>query len=67
MAHDVLLDPGSLARGYFRPSEVTAILARHDAGADSETKPLWALFMFELWHRQFVDSSPAPAVLAATA
>ena len=64
MAHDVLLDPGTLGRGYFRPEEVRAMLDRH-THADTETKPLWALFMFELWHRQFVDRSPAPSALAA--
>ena len=56
MAHDVLLDPKSLSRGYFRPPEIRAMLDRHGNGADAETKPLWALFMFELWHRQFVDA-----------
>jgi asparagine synthase (glutamine-hydrolysing) len=64
MAQDVLLDSGTQGRGYFRPDEVRAMLDRH-THADAETKPLWALFIFELWHRQFVDSSPAPAALAA--
>ena len=45
----------SIARGYFRPEAVESMLDRHAAGADEETKPLWALFMLELWHREFVD------------
>ena len=54
---DVLLDPGTLRRGYFRREAVESMLERHSAGADAETKPLWALFMFELWQREFVDRS----------
>ena len=38
-------------------------MARHAAGADEETKPIWALFMFELWHREFMDPSQAPLTL----
>jgi asparagine synthase (glutamine-hydrolysing) len=67
MMNDVLLDPGSLARGYFRPEVVRSMIDRHAAGADDETKPLWSLFMFELWHREFADRSAARVALAATA
>ena len=41
------------------------MLERHSQGADVETKPLWAIFVFELWHREFIDGSPTPALLAA--
>jgi len=67
LVRDVLLDPGTLERGYFRPQVVRSMLERQMTGDDTETKPLWALFMFELWHREFVDSSPMPAALATTA
>lgn len=67
LAHDVLLDPQSLARGYFRPDAIRSMLDRHLQGADQETKPLWALFMFELWHREFVDSSAATHLLETAA
>jgi asparagine synthase (glutamine-hydrolysing) len=67
LAHDVLLDPQSLARGYFRPDAIRSMLDRHLQGADQETKPLWALFMFELWHREFVDSSTATRQLETAA
>jgi asparagine synthase (glutamine-hydrolysing) len=67
LVRDVLLDPGTLDRGYFRPATVVSILDRHSAGDDAEAKPLWALFMFELWHREFLDRSPMPAMLAAAA
>lgn len=59
---DVLLDPGSLARGYFRPEAIRRILERQAAGVDTESKRVWALFMLEQWHREFVD--PAAANMA---
>lgn len=65
--HDVLLDPTTVNRGYFRPQTISSMLERHAAGDDAETKPLWSLFIFELWHREFVDRSPNPAILAAAA
>lgn len=64
---EVLLDPTSRARGYFRPVAVRAMLDRQLAGADAETKPLWALFMLELWHREFVDQARTPELAEAAA
>lgn len=58
VVHEVLLDPETAGRGYFRAGEVEAMLDRHAAGSEAETKPVWSLFMFELWHREFVDGSP---------
>ena len=67
LAREVLLDRGSLGRGYFRAEAVESMLERHSAGADEETKRLWALFMFELWHREFVDGTTTPVTLEAVA
>jgi asparagine synthase (glutamine-hydrolysing) len=55
VVRDVLLDPGTLARGYFREGAVQGALGRLDAGADGEAPRIWALLMLELWHREFVD------------
>ena len=66
-AREVLLDPASLARGYFRPDTVRSLLDRHAAGTGDESKRLWALFMLELWHREFVDQATAPLALGAAA
>jgi asparagine synthase (glutamine-hydrolysing) len=67
MAQSVLLDRRSLDRGYFRPSAVEAMLARHRAGTSDEGKRLWALFVLELWHREFVDQGSVPETLLAVA
>jgi asparagine synthase (glutamine-hydrolysing) len=64
-AADVLLDPGTLERGYFEPRAVEALLDRHAAGSDGEDKRIWALLMLELWHRDFVDAPSRDAVPAA--
>lgn len=61
LSRDVLLDSGSLARAYFKPDAVQSILDRHHSGVSDETKPLWALFTLELWHREFVDRLPHSA------
>ncbi len=33
------------------------LLARQEAGVDTESKRVWALFMLEQWHREFIDPS----------
>ncbi len=67
LARDVLLDGDSLARGYFRPQVVGAMLDRHLAGTHDESKRLWSLFMLELWHREFTDSASRRGALEVAA
>ena len=61
----VLLDPGALDRGYFRRDAVEQLLDRHDRGADGAAKKLWALYMFELWHHEYVDGAPSSITAVA--
>ena len=67
VAREVLLDRDSLARGYFRPEVVRRMLDRQQAGEDQETKPVWALFMFEFWHREIVDGRSTASTLQTAA
>jgi asparagine synthase (glutamine-hydrolysing) len=61
-ARDVLLDPGAIGRGHFRESYVREILDRHASGAADNSRGIWTLLMYELWHREFVDAAaPVPA------
>ena len=60
-AHEVLLDPGTLARGWFREDAVRGMLARHADGADVEAPGLWSLLMLELWQREIVDVRAMPS------
>jgi asparagine synthase (glutamine-hydrolysing) len=47
-------------RGYFRPSYVKRLVDIHLSGRADHSQRLWALIMFELWHREFIDRRPAP-------
>ena len=67
LSRDVLLDEQSMARSYFKPAEVRAMLDRHHSGQSDETKRLWALFVLELWHREFVDGAPSSTALEEAA
>ena len=63
---EVLTDPGTLGRGYFREDGVRALLEDHLAGTRDHGMQLWGLMMLELWHRELVDK-PSPAEAGATA
>ncbi|MBI2902068.1 MAG: asparagine synthase (glutamine-hydrolyzing) [Candidatus Methylomirabilis oxyfera] len=55
MAHDTLLDPHSLGRGYFRAGAVKGLLDEHVKGVRHWHHQLWNLLMLELWHRACID------------
>jgi asparagine synthase (glutamine-hydrolysing) len=55
-ARDILLDARAQSRGYFRGEYVRDVLDRHAAGIQDHSQGIWSLLMFELWHRQFIDS-----------
>jgi asparagine synthase (glutamine-hydrolysing) len=57
---EVLLDPRTLNRGYFRPEYVRGILARHKAGHGDYSRRLLSLVILETWHRTFVDEMCLP-------
>jgi asparagine synthase (glutamine-hydrolysing) len=62
---EVLTDPGTLARGYFREDSMRAFLHDHFEGTRDHGMQLWGLMMLELWHREVVDQ-PTPTRAAAT-
>jgi asparagine synthase (glutamine-hydrolysing) len=57
---EILLDPRTLGRGYFRPEYVRGILARHKAGRGDYSRRLLSLVILETWHRTFVDEMCLP-------
>ena len=57
---DVLLDPSTLKRGYFKPESVEALVDEHVSQRFDHGYRLWSLLMFELWHRRFLDEIPQP-------
>ena len=54
-AREVLLDPRTLQRGFFRPEKVKSLLEDHVAGRQDCSYRLWALLILELWQRRWVD------------
>jgi asparagine synthase (glutamine-hydrolysing) len=60
MAHDILLDDTTRARGWFDTDYVADLLGRHVRGEADNAQGIWTLLNFELWHRQLVDA-PAGA------
>jgi asparagine synthase (glutamine-hydrolysing) len=52
----VLLEPRTLQRGYFRPDGVWALVEEHLRGRRNRSGILWRMLIFELWHRNFLES-----------
>ncbi len=55
LAHQVLLDPRSIARGYFDPGFIAQMLSDHVGGRVDHSPRIWALLNLELWHRTYID------------
>jgi asparagine synthase (glutamine-hydrolysing) len=64
-AREVLLDPATRERGYFRTDVVTRLLDEHAGGGADHSQGIWTLLVLELWHREFVDSTAALAGASA--
>jgi asparagine synthase (glutamine-hydrolysing) len=56
LAWSLLTDDTARGRGLFRPDAVRLMLCRHADGVD-ESRRLWSLLQFELWHRRFMDGN----------
>ncbi|MBN1203278.1 MAG: asparagine synthase (glutamine-hydrolyzing) [Anaerolineae bacterium] len=54
-AREILLDPGTLARGIFHKSAVQRMLDEHTSGGRNHGQRIWTLLTFEWWHRLFFD------------
>jgi asparagine synthase (glutamine-hydrolysing) len=52
----VLLEPRTLQRGYFNSASVRRLLDEHFKGRRDHSPRIWRLLMFELWHRNFLES-----------
>jgi asparagine synthase (glutamine-hydrolysing) len=65
------LSPERIRRqGLFEPAEVKRLVSEHLSGRRDHRKSLWTLFVFQLWHRRWLEgraASPAgePRVLTA--
>jgi asparagine synthase (glutamine-hydrolysing) len=61
---EILMEPRTTQRGYFRPAAVRRMVEEHTSGRRAHTGAVWCLLMFELWHRNFLEAhgcNPQPA------
>ena len=58
---ETLTEPRTRQRGYIDSRYVDVLLDEHVRGRRDHSTGLWALFMLELWHRQFLDKGSAIA------
>lgn len=61
---DLLLSDTARRRGYFRPSAIRNLIARHERGENLDLQ-LWTLISFELWAKAFLDRSAGGSKRAA--
>jgi asparagine synthase (glutamine-hydrolysing) len=64
LAGDVLLDPRTIDRGYFRPQEVERVVKEHTSGVADHTARIWTLLALEMWHREVLERPAAAASVA---
>jgi asparagine synthetase B (glutamine-hydrolysing) len=53
---DLLLEPRTLQRGYFRPQAVRTLVKEHLSGRRNRSGVLWKMLILELWHRNFLEA-----------
>jgi asparagine synthase (glutamine-hydrolysing) len=55
------LSPERIRRqGLFESAEVQRLLSEHLSGRRDHRKALWTLFVFQLWHRRWLEGRPSP-------
>ena len=67
-ARDLLLDRTGACSHFFDTGEVEALIARHERGGEDLSGEIYALVVFALWYRVFIESpsvTTAPPPLAA--
>ena len=65
LPREILLDPHTLRRGWFREHTLDQIITDHETGTTDNTNKIWSLIQLELWLRTFIDTKPTATVPAA--
>jgi asparagine synthase (glutamine-hydrolysing) len=63
----ILLEPRTLQRGYFRPQAVRGLVQEHLSGRRNRPNDIWLLLVFELWHRNFLEDRTGAELTCASA
>ncbi len=53
---EILTEPRTLQRGYFRPEAVRTLVDEHLRGRRNRSGVLWKLLILEWWHRNYLES-----------
>jgi len=53
----ILLEPRTLQRGYFKPQAVHSIVNEHVSKRRNHSGILWRMLVLELWHRNFLEAN----------
>jgi asparagine synthase (glutamine-hydrolysing) len=64
---EILLDPRSLERGFFRERAVRRVIDDHVAGTRDNSSKIWTLMQLELWLRTYVDGGVGTELALAAA
>ncbi|ANM31189.1 hypothetical protein ABI59_18850 [Acidobacteria bacterium Mor1] len=73
VAEEVLLEPRTLQRGYFREAPIKRMLRHHQSGKRDYSTWIWCLLMLEMWFRTVVEGerikslAPSPALAGESA
>ena len=62
---ETLTDERARSRGYFDNRHIDNLFDEHERGRRDHSVQLWALFMLELWHREYVDGGRGASDAAA--
>jgi asparagine synthase (glutamine-hydrolysing) len=63
----ILLEPRTTQRGYFRAESVRIVLDEHFRGRRDHSNVLWMMLLFELWHRNFLEKYDKESLLGSSA
>jgi asparagine synthase (glutamine-hydrolysing) len=58
---DHLLARDSACSRYVDRGETVRLVEEHERGGVDRSQEIWALLVFEFWHRHFIDNHPRPA------
>jgi len=59
-ARDNLLSRQAACSRYMDSGAITRIVHEHEKGSLDRSQEIWALLVFEFWHRHFIDHHPRP-------
>jgi asparagine synthase (glutamine-hydrolysing) len=60
LVHDTFSESRIRQQGLFNPQAISRLLNDHMRGTRDNRKPLWTLFMFQLWHEKYLAKVASP-------